>query len=64
VYLHIQLGNKSLERDRPTEAADHFTAAVKTGTFLSKSLIDAKYEDFAVVRSRYASSDVSSMLTT
>ena len=50
MYLHIQLGNKSLERDRPTEAADHFTAAVNAGTLLSKSFIDAKYEDFAVVR--------------
>jgi hypothetical protein len=50
VYLYIQLGNNALDRARPTEAADHFTAAVKTGTFLSKSVIDSKYEEFVVVR--------------
>jgi len=53
VYLHIQLGNKALDRACPAEAADHFTAAVNTGTFLTKSPIDSKYEDFAVVRCRY-----------
>jgi hypothetical protein len=50
VYLYIQLGNNALDRACPTEAADHFTAAVKTGTFLSKSVIDSKYEEFVVVR--------------
>jgi hypothetical protein len=52
VYLHIQLGNKALDRACPTEAAGHFTAAVKAGTFLSKSAINSKYEEFVVVRSR------------
>jgi hypothetical protein len=49
VYLHIQLGNNALDRDCPTEAANHFTAAVNAGTFLIKSDIDSKYEDFVVV---------------
>jgi hypothetical protein len=50
VYLHIQLGNIALDRARPTEAAEHFAAAVNTGTFLSKSADHSKYEDFVVVR--------------
>jgi hypothetical protein len=50
VYLHIQLGNKALDRACPTEAADHFTAAVNAGTFLSKSASDTKYQEFVVVR--------------
>ncbi|OAX39463.1 WD40 repeat-like protein [Rhizopogon vinicolor AM-OR11-026] len=49
VYLHIQLGNDALDRACPTEAADHFTAAVNTGTFLSKSAIHSKYEEFVVL---------------
>jgi hypothetical protein len=49
VYLHIQLGNKALDRACPTEAADHFTAAVNAGTFLSKSASNPKYEEFVVV---------------
>ena len=50
VYLHIQLGNNALDRACPTEAADHFTAAVNTGNFLSKSASDSKYDEFVVVR--------------
>jgi hypothetical protein len=50
VYLHIQLGNHALDRACPTEAAGHFTAAVNTGTFLSKSAIHSKYEEFVMVR--------------
>jgi hypothetical protein len=49
VYLHIQLGNNALDRACPTEAADHFTAAVNAGAFLTKSNIDSEYEDFVVV---------------
>ena len=50
VYLHIQLGNSALDRTNATEAANHFTAAVNAGTFLSKPIIHSKYEEFAVVR--------------
>jgi hypothetical protein len=49
VYLHIQLGNNALDRDCPTEAVDHFTAAVNAGVFLTKSNIDYEFEDFVVV---------------
>ena len=42
-----------MDRSCPAEAADHFTAAVNTGTFLTKSPIDSKYEDFVVVRCHY-----------
>jgi hypothetical protein len=49
VYLRIQMGNNALDRACPTEAADHFTTAVDTGTFLSKSAIDSRYEEFVVV---------------
>jgi hypothetical protein len=47
--MHIQLGTSALDRACPTEAADHFTAAVNAGTFLTKSAIDSKYEEFVVV---------------
>jgi hypothetical protein len=50
VYLHVRLGNKALDRACLTEAADHFTAAVNAGTFLSNSTVDPKYEEFVVVR--------------
>ncbi|OAX39465.1 WD40 repeat-like protein [Rhizopogon vinicolor AM-OR11-026] len=49
VYLHIQLGNKALDSTCPTEASDHFTAAVNSGTFLSKLAVDSKYEEFVVL---------------
>jgi len=49
VYLHVQLGNNALDRACPAEAADHFTAAVNTGTFLTKSVTHSKYEDFVVL---------------
>ncbi|OAX39466.1 WD40 repeat-like protein [Rhizopogon vinicolor AM-OR11-026] len=49
VYLHVQLGNNALDRACPIEAADHFTAAVNTGTFLSKSAVHSKYEEFVVL---------------
>ncbi|KAJ8585522.1 WD40 repeat-like protein [Rhizopogon salebrosus TDB-379] len=49
VYLRIQMGNSALDRACPAEAADHFTTAVTTGTFLSKSAIDFRYEEFVIV---------------
>ena len=49
VYLHVRLGNKALDRACLTEAADHFTAAVNAGIFLSNSAVDPKYEEFVVV---------------
>jgi hypothetical protein len=49
VYLRIQMGNIALDRACPAEAANHFTAAVNTGTFLSKSAIDSRYEEFVMV---------------
>jgi hypothetical protein len=52
--MHIQLGNSALDRACPAEAADHFTAAVNTGTFLTKSAIDFKYEEFVVVCRHFA----------
>jgi hypothetical protein len=58
VYLHIKLGNNALDRACPTEAADHFTAAVNTGTFLSKSTSDSKYDEFVVVRRHSATDNV------
>jgi hypothetical protein len=48
--MHVQLGNKALDRACPAEAAGHFTAAVNTGVFLSGSTIDSRYEEFVVVR--------------
>jgi hypothetical protein len=49
VYLRIQMGNNALGRACPAEAADHFTTAVNTGTFLSKSAIDSRYEELVMV---------------
>ncbi|OAX43937.1 hypothetical protein K503DRAFT_795868 [Rhizopogon vinicolor AM-OR11-026] len=49
VYLHIQLGNNALDRACPAEAVDHFTSAVNAGTFLTKSVIHSKYDDFVVL---------------
>jgi len=63
VYLHVQLGNNALDRACPAEAAYHFTAAVNTGTFLTKSVTHSKYEDFVVVRWWYGT-EMLSMLST
>ncbi|OAX39581.1 hypothetical protein K503DRAFT_799531 [Rhizopogon vinicolor AM-OR11-026] len=49
VYLLIQLGNNAMDRACPTEATGHFTAAVNAGTFLTKSPVDSKYEEFVVL---------------
>jgi hypothetical protein len=49
VYLRIQMGNNALDRACPAEAADYFATAVNNGTFLSKSAIDSRYEEFVVV---------------
>jgi hypothetical protein len=49
-YLHVQLGNHALDGAHHTEAADHFTAAINCGAFVSDQAIHAKYEVFVVVR--------------
>ncbi|KAG2337645.1 TPR-like protein, partial [Suillus weaverae] len=49
-YLRIQLGIEALDGARHDEAADHFTAAVNSGAFSSRSPIHFMYEDLVVVR--------------
>ncbi|KAG2339399.1 WD40 repeat-like protein [Suillus weaverae] len=47
-YLRVQLGTKASDGARHDEAADHFTAAVNSGAFSSKT-IHLIYEDLIVL---------------
>ncbi|KAG2125183.1 WD40-repeat-containing domain protein [Suillus bovinus] len=47
-YLCVQLGTKALDNARYDEAADHFTAAVNSGAFLS-AFIDQTCQDLVVL---------------
>ncbi|KAG0702300.1 hypothetical protein DFH29DRAFT_1079532 [Suillus ampliporus] len=48
-YLYVQLGMDALNGARHDEAADHFTAAVKSSAFSSKSDIQSTYADLVVL---------------
>ncbi|KAG0708661.1 hypothetical protein DFH29DRAFT_427152 [Suillus ampliporus] len=48
-YLYVQLGINALNGGRHDEAADHFTAAVKSSVFPSKSDIHSTYDDLVVL---------------
>ncbi|KAG0699361.1 hypothetical protein DFH29DRAFT_55548 [Suillus ampliporus] len=48
-YLRVQLGINALNGGRHDEAVDHFTAAVKSSVFPSKSDIHSTYEDLVVL---------------
>ncbi|KAG2142888.1 uncharacterized protein EDB93DRAFT_597938 [Suillus bovinus] len=48
-YLRVQLGLKALDGARHTEAAEHFTAALKSCALPSKSGIQEIYEDLVVL---------------
>ncbi|KAG2338323.1 hypothetical protein BDR05DRAFT_705075 [Suillus weaverae] len=48
-YLRVQLGIKALDGARHDEAADHFTVAVNTSAFSSRSHIHFMYEDLVVL---------------
>ncbi|KAG2153443.1 uncharacterized protein EDB93DRAFT_1248716 [Suillus bovinus] len=48
-YLHVQLGMNALDDARHNEAADHFTTAVNSITFSSKSAIYSRYDIFVVL---------------
>lgn len=45
-YLCILLGTNASDGGRHSEAADHFTAAVKASAFTSQLAIYSKYQDF------------------
>jgi tetratricopeptide (TPR) repeat protein len=47
--LCVHLGTNALNGGRHSEAADHFTAAVKTCAFISQLDIHSKYQDFVVL---------------
>ncbi|KAG1817504.1 uncharacterized protein BJ212DRAFT_1299062 [Suillus subaureus] len=48
-YLCVLLGTNALDGGRHSEAADHFTAAVKASAFTSQMDIYSKYQDFVVL---------------
>jgi tetratricopeptide (TPR) repeat protein len=48
-YLHVQVGMNALDDARHNEAADHFTSAINTIGFSSKSTICSQYDVFVVL---------------
>ncbi|KAG2150247.1 WD40-repeat-containing domain protein [Suillus bovinus] len=48
-YLCVQLGTQALDSGRYSESTDHFTAAINSGAFSSKSDIYQVYEDLVIL---------------